>query len=172
MTYTVQKLKVFTSGRTDSLTVYASFVDTWTKQKNITLRWHISNESTMECQRQRCFWNYKTPAENVKFWCQSLIRENKAAVPRLPDKQWREIMITEKDVNLSAISGLLYENWIPMSSSAFKWNGICHRDRWNWLLRTHEGRRRYKQALSPFSSYSGCKTSCKTLTSRQQSSLH
>lgn len=61
----------------------------------------------MECQtREKCFRDYKTPAENVKFWCQSLICENKAAVARLPEKQGREIMILGTDVRLSAITAL------------------------------------------------------------------
>lgn len=104
---------IFTSSTTDSLTASASFVYLdQTEIYNITLthfQWIHNGMSNPE----KCFRDYKTPAENVKFWCQSLICENKAAVPRLPEKQWREIMIME-DVNLSAISSLFRLHLKPL----------------------------------------------------------
>lgn len=96
----------FTSSTTDSLTASASFVYLdQTEIYNITLT-HFQRIHNGVSNPEKCFRDYKTAAENVKFWCQSLICENKATVPRLPKKQWREIMIMDKDVNLSAISGL------------------------------------------------------------------
>lgn len=86
-------LDIFTSSATDSLTASAPFVYLdQTEIYNITLT-HFQRIHNGVSSREKCFRDYKTPAEDVKFRCQSLICENKAAVPRLPEKQWREIMI-------------------------------------------------------------------------------
>lgn len=158
---------IFTSSTTDSLTASAPFVHLdQTEIYNITLthfQWIHNGVSNPE----KCFLDYKTAAEDVKFWCQSLIRENKAAVPPLPEKQWREIMIMEMDVNLSAISGLLRLRVKSLFLSPFKRNGVCLRVLcccWNELQRAwlqREGRRQHKPPLSHFSSYSGRKPPAK-----------